>query len=471
MRRTFPLSGRVVAIVIALHAVILPLLYVELDHIVSLTHIETFTDYVRSYARHHADELSSRGAALSEEGRMDFLDSLMLGGDVVYARIRDGDRVVRDRIGAPGDPVPLDAEDFKFGEDGDKVYSIAASFSEGSHPAVLQLGFDERPTLARIRETRQRILAAFMVYLVVIIALAILLATHLARPLDRLRQLSRSIASGNFAENLTISTGIREVSELADDLDIMRRELLGANARLRQKQRLETVGTLAGGMAHEFNNVLVPIILFSEAALDRVPTPHPARQMIERALGAARRAGDVISKILAFEGRQRPATGERIDVAAAVEEGLRLFRALCPSSVELRSLVDPGCTGVVAETTSIVQIVMNLCTNAYQSLPQAGGTIDVKLANRTISEGSAAVAEPGDYVELTVSDNGHGIDAATLERIFEPFFTTRDVGEGTGLGLSAVHGIVTSLGGVINVESSTERGSTFRVLFPATTGH
>src|SRR5258705_5583849 len=458
-RLTLPLSGRVVAVVIALHAVLLPLLYVELDHIVRLTHAETFTDYVRTYTRHHADELSSGHIDLSDTSLVQFLDSIMLSGDVVYAEIHEDKKVLRSSIEVGTPITALPKEDFTFDADRDRVYSISANFTNGDRPAVMHLGFDEGPTLDRIREARERILVAFGVYVIVIIALAVLLAGYLSRPLRKLRMLSRRIASGNFSENLAITSGIKEVSELADDLDTMRRELVGVNAQLRQKQRLETVGTLAGGMAHKFNNVLIPIILFSEAALDTVPAPHPSRPMIQRVLGAARRAGDVIGKILAFQGRQAPASTSPIDPGAAVDEALRLFRALCPSYVELRSQGDKDCDHVMAQTTSGVPIVLDLCTNAFQALPTSGGTVVVTLANRSVLDDSTSQAPSGRFVELAVADDGQGMDAAVMERIFEPFFTTREVGQGTGLGLSAVHGIVQSLGALMRVESKLGRGS------------
>lgn len=466
-RLMLPLSARAVAVVLAVHAILLPLLYVELDKIVRETPAETFTDYVRSFTRHHADELSTGHIPMTDASLVQFLDWIMLSGDVTYARIRLGDRSLQSTIESSPPAALLPPEDFSFDADRDRVYSISASFEAGERPGKLDLGFDEGPTLERIREARQRIIAVFCAYIVVIVGFAILLARSLARPLQELRLVSQRIASGNVSENLAIKTGIQEMSELAGDLDKMRRELVGMNAQLRQKQRLETVGTLAGGIAHEFNNVLIPIILFSEAALDTLAPPHPARPMIERVLGAARRAGDVIGKILAFEGRQNPATFAAMDIAPAVEEALRLFRALCPSSVELRTRIAKDCHFVMAESTLIVQVVLNLCTNAYQALPQTGGVVEVAVANLQVAQDPPPGLTAGDYVELTVLDQGHGMDAATLERIYEPFFTTREVGQGTGLGLSAVHGIVQSLGAVVRVESNPGQGSNFRVYFPA----
>jgi signal transduction histidine kinase len=182
-----------------------------------------------------------------------------------------------------------------------------------------------------------------------------------------------------------------------------------------------------------------------------------------------RRATSVVGKILTF-GRHFDSSPSRpIDIAPAVDEGLRLFSALRPSNIELQADIATNCRPVVADATMIVQIVMNLCTNAYQSMRTTGGTLQVSLHDLTIAENVDGIAAAGSYVELTVCDSGHGMDEATKERIFEPFFTTRDVGEGTGLGLSVVHGIAVSMGATIQVSSEPGEGATFRILMPAAT--
>jgi signal transduction histidine kinase len=277
---------------------------------------------------------------------------------------------------------------------------------------------------------------------------------------------------------LQVTSNIREIDDLAQDLDSMRRELVGASARLaahieereqletrlRQKQRIETVGTLAGGLAHEFNNVLVPITLFSQLALDRIPPEHPAHADMTRMMGAVARATSVAGKILTFGRHGGDNETRLLDINDAVREAIELFSALCPADVRLLVSLEEGCDPVIADPTLIVQVVMNLCTNSLQAMRPAGG--DLWISTRTIG-GQSMIGDRGAsarYVELTVEDTGHGMDAETLERIYEPFFTRREVGQGTGLGLSIVHGIVTSLRGTIQVQSSPGRGTVFHVL-------
>jgi two-component system, cell cycle sensor histidine kinase and response regulator CckA len=174
----------------------------------------------------------------------------------------------------------------------------------------------------------------------------------------------------------------------------------------------------------------------------------------------------VVEKMLAFSRELESEGPDWIDIAPAVEEGLRLFAALVPPSIELRSSIQSPCQPVLADRTLVIQLVMNLCTNAYQAMRVAGGVLELRLADVTLPADAALKRAAGRYVELRVTDTGHGMDAATIERIFEPFFTTREVGDGTGLGLSVVHGIVTSLGALIVVDSVPGKGSEFRVQFP-----
>jgi signal transduction histidine kinase len=286
---------------------------------------------------------------------------------------------------------------------------------------------------------------------------------------------SRSIASGDYAQALQVTTGIRELHDLATDLEAMRRELVGVNDRLRQqilekeisesrrdelqkqlrhRQRLETVGTLAGGIAHEFNNVLVPIILFTETAMQDLPQDSLSRADLERVLISARRARNVVKKILTFSHVLGDTALELTDLRSVVSESIVLFSALAPSSIEIRTEIGAEVPLVRADATLAGDVIMNLCTNAYQSMQGGQGVLTVGLKN----------SPP--HVELWVADTGHGMAQATVDRIFEPFFTTRPVGQGTGLGLAVVHGIVESFGAAIAVETRPGAGTTFRILFP-----
>ena len=262
----------------------------------------------------------------------------------------------------------------------------------------------------------------------------------------------------------------------------MRRELVGVNDRLEQKikekeisearrdelqkqlrhrQRLETVGTLAGGIAHEFNNVLVPIILFTDTALQDLPPGSASRSDLERVLAAARRAKNVVQKILTFSHVLGDAALAPIDLRTVVSESIVLFSALAPSSIEIRTEIAEKLPLVRADATLAGDIVMNLCTNAYQAMQRRKGVLTVGLRSSCARRAGAAAPS----VELWVSDTGHGMDQATVDRIFEPFFTTRAVGQGTGLGLSVVHGIVEIFGASITVETALGVGTTFRIFF------
>jgi len=347
------------------------------------------------------------------------------------------------------------------------------------------LGFDEQPTLERIQLALNRMLAVLTVYFGVAMLIAIVLSHRLSRPIHRLQDVSRSIASGDYAQALKISTGIRELHELAVDLEDMRRELVGVHDRLqakikekeisesrreelqrqlRHRQRLETVGTLAGGIAHEFNNVLVPIIIFTDMALQDLPESSVSRADLERVLAAAQRAKDVVKKILTFSRELGEVNLTLIDLRTVVAEGLNLFSALASPSIEIRTEIAESIAPVRADATLAVHLVINLCTNAYQAMQGTQGILTIGL--RTVDTPPSA-GDTGTRVEFWVSDTGHGMDPATAERIFEPFFTTRSVGVGTGLGLSVVHGIVESFGANIVVETEPGKGSTFRIFFPA----
>jgi signal transduction histidine kinase len=245
----------------------------------------------------------------------------------------------------------------------------------------------------------------------------------------------------------------KEISE------IQREEL---QKQLRHRQRLETVGTLAGGIAHEFNNVLVPIILFTEMALQDLPASSVSRSDLERVLTAAQRAKDVVKKILTFSRELGDVKLALVDLRTVIADGLNLFSALAPPSIEICTEIGDAIAPVRADATLAVHLVINLCANAYQAMQGTQGTLIIGLRNHPQLAG-----ETGACVEFWVSDTGHGMDAATAERIFEPFFTTRSVGVGTGLGLSVVHGIVESFGANIVVETEPGKGSTFRIYFPA----
>ena len=239
-------------------------------------------------------------------------------------------------------------------------------------------------------------------------------------------------------------------------------------AQLRQAQKMEAIGTLAGGIAHDFNNILFAVFGFVELAIPDLPEGNHARKKLGEVLKAANRAKDLVCQILTFS-RQSEKERKPFKLDLIVKEGLKLLRASLPTTINIRHNIDKKCGYIMADPTQVHQVIMNLCTNAYHAMRERGGLLEVNLDVVEINGGLAgdlANLQVGGYVRLTVSDTGHGMDQGTMERIFDPFFTTKPVGEGTGMGLATVHGIVTSHGGAIAVHSELEKGTIFDVYFP-----
>jgi PAS domain S-box-containing protein len=240
-------------------------------------------------------------------------------------------------------------------------------------------------------------------------------------------------------------------------------------AQQRQAQKMEAIGALAGGIAHDFNNILQAISGFADLAMDDIPIEHPVRNALEQISGAASRATELVAQILTFS-RQKEQERKPMRVQSVVKEAVALLRGSLPSTIEIIAEVQKDCPPVLADATQVHQVIMNLCTNAYHAMRDTGGVLKVQLRSMKFEEEDIAGhidLHTGPYVELTVSDTGHGMDRMTMDRIFEPFFTTKRMGEGTGMGLATVHGIVTSHGGAIRVYSELGHGAVFRVYIPA----
>jgi len=238
--------------------------------------------------------------------------------------------------------------------------------------------------------------------------------------------------------------------------------------QLRQAQKMEAIGTLAGGIAHDFNNMLVPILGYSELLLTKLSPDDPLTRDVLQITKAAGRAKDLIQQILAFS-RQDPRERKPFQPHLVVKEALKLIRASLPSTIEIRKMISPECGAILADPTQLHQVIMNLCTNAYHAMRESGGILGVSLTKVTIeddSKGPRVELAPGDYVLIEVSDTGSGMEQKTLAHIFEPYFTTKRKGEGTGLGLSMVHGIVKSYQGHITVYSEPGKGTRFHVYLP-----
>jgi PAS domain S-box-containing protein len=246
------------------------------------------------------------------------------------------------------------------------------------------------------------------------------------------------------------------------------RERATLERQLRESQKIESIGTLAGGIAHDFNNILAAILGHVTLARDDIGRDHPARGSLEQIERSGLRARGLVQQILAFSRRQPPQL-QRQALQPLVEETLQLLRATLPAGVTLHSALAAEPVEVDADATQLQQVLVNLCTNAWHALPGSGGRIEVGVDAVDVDLGADArlrELSTGRCAHLWVRDNGSGIDAATLERIFDPFFTTKPAGQGTGLGLSVVHGIVRAHRGVIVVDTAPGQGSTFHLYLP-----
>jgi PAS domain S-box-containing protein len=263
----------------------------------------------------------------------------------------------------------------------------------------------------------------------------------------------------------------RSVLETNNDITVRKHaeaEKVRLEAELRRSQKMEAIGTLAGGIAHDFNNILGAILGYGELAQRKAGEASAIRDALDQVMQAGNRGRRLVEHILAFS---RSGVGERVPVhvQSVVEETLELLAASLPAGVRLEKALRGADAAVVGDATQLHQVTMNLCTNAVQAMPQ-GGLLTVTLdrieitVRRTLSHGPLV---PGAYMLLQVSDTGSGIPPAVLERIFDPFFTTKGVGEGTGLGLSLVHGIVADFGGVVDVSTRVGVGTTFAAWLPA----
>ncbi|MCX5877409.1 MAG: PAS domain S-box protein, partial [Deltaproteobacteria bacterium] len=269
-----------------------------------------------------------------------------------------------------------------------------------------------------------------------------------------------SDAEGKLVGVLGIARDISERKRAED-------EKLQLESQLRQAQKMEAIGTLAGGIAHDFNNILSIIFGYNELAMKEKDPKERQRHLEELHKGAVR-AKELVKQILTFS-RKTEQEPQPLQVSLIVKEALTMLRASIPTTIEIRQNITS--TGMVlADPTQIHQVIMNLCTNAFHAMQKTGGILAVSLDEVKIRAEDYGYAElaPGNYLKLEVSDTGYGIEPKILEKIFEPYFTTKQFGEGTGMGLAVVHGIVKSHHGHIAVHSELGNGTSFDVYLPLT---
>jgi CheY-like chemotaxis protein len=232
-------------------------------------------------------------------------------------------------------------------------------------------------------------------------------------------------------------------------------------------QKMEAIGTLAGGVAHDFNNILAIIIGNAELAIQDISDKHPLTQKLNEIHTAGQRAKDVVAQLLSFS-RQDETKRLPVELGAIIDESLQLLRVSIPTTIEIRKELCQQSLTVMSDSTQIQQVLINLCTNAAHAMAAEGGTLTVSLKKTDLDRVGADQygLRFGTYAQLTVEDTGTGIEPAILDRIFDPYFTTKQAHMGTGMGLAMVHGIVTKYDGGITVESQSDRGTKFHVFFP-----
>ncbi len=237
--------------------------------------------------------------------------------------------------------------------------------------------------------------------------------------------------------------------------------------RLLQAQKMEAIGTLAGGIAHDFNNILFPIMGYADMSMQMLEEGHEVRRYIDNILKASCRARELVQQILDFSRQNEQKVGPvRMDQIA--KEAIKLLRAAIPTSIEIQPQIDSGCRPAMGNANQIHQIIMNLCTNASHAMNQEDGVLEISLMEVTPARALLQLnqAAEGPYIRLTIRDNGCGMSREVQERMFDPFFTTKEIGKGTGMGLSAVHGIVSLYKGFIQVDSAVGKGTCVDVYLP-----
>jgi signal transduction histidine kinase len=239
--------------------------------------------------------------------------------------------------------------------------------------------------------------------------------------------------------------------------------------QLIQSQKMESIGSLAGGIAHEFNNILTIIIINNEMNMRELSDSKPALRRAKRIESAGMRGKDVVKQLLTFSRQDSP-TQQTTDMRSIVQGAMELVRSSTPTNIEIKLNIAKKIYPIWGNGTQINQVIINLCRNAIDAMPDMGGILTVALLNEIVEDNfvrAHPALKPGKYAKLVVNDNGIGMDEKTMARVFEPYFTTKPIGKGTGIGLAVVHGIIKKHKGFIDVHSQLGRGTTFTLFFPA----
>ena len=365
----------------------------------------------------------------------------------------------------------------KFESAGETFNVMFTPFSDEQWPWIIGVYIPEDDYLGEIKATGSFIVLATVVISVIVSIIALLVAQGIIRPMAALEREALAVREHRLDPTPMPRSAYKEIQETADAFTRMKSTLRTHEAekgrlerQIRHSQKMEAIGTLAGGVAHDFNNILYPLIGFTEMAMDDLDEGTEARENLQEVLIAAHRARELVRQILTFSRLDTPERSA-LQLQPLIKEGLNLLRATLPAHVDIQKRIDPDCGPVMANPSQIQQVLMNLCTNAFHAMSPGGGTLTVSLREiRIASEDSAPDLDlaPASYIKLSVSDTGCGMGPDVLERIFEPYFTTKGTGEGTGMGLAVIHGIVRAYDGDIQVTSSPGQGATFDVYIPRT---
>jgi signal transduction histidine kinase/CheY-like chemotaxis protein len=320
------------------------------------------------------------------------------------------------------------------------------------------------------------ILTALSAFILLLLAIIIYLFSK-KRTKNIIRQWQKmidDILKGKFLARInptSVSSDFKQVitrtNELIDVFVKQMKERKKLEEKVQGAQRLESIGTLAGGIAHDFNNILTSMHAYSLIIKKNVPKNSVAYENINEMILSIRRASELIEQILTFS-RQVKTEETFIDISEEIRDSIKLFKAALPRNIRVESHLCSQPLLIKANPSQIHQVIMNLYTNAYQAMQKNGGTLTISTDEVILEEKVVSTLKKGLYCRISVRDTGHGMDRITQNRIFEPFFTTKPVGEGTGMGLSVVYGIVRKCDGAIEVESHPGKGTCFDVFFPLT---
>ncbi len=312
--------------------------------------------------------------------------------------------------------------------------------------------------------------AALLLLLSLIISITI--NKGIKNTIDQLEKMIKDVLNGNFrARGDAGSVGVdfrgvvRSANQLIDAFVGQWEEKKKLEDHILYTEKLKAIGTLAGGIAHDFNNILTSMFAYSHMVMADLPQTGPARENMGEILVAIRRAADLVDQILTF-GRHVKTGDKIIEISDIISSTVKLLKATLPKNITIKFQPPGYKLHLKARKSQINQVVMNLCTNAIYAMLETGGVLEIMIERFVNTDEETFVLPKGDYLKLTVKDTGHGIDPDIRDRIFDPFFTGKPVGQGSGMGLSIVHGIVLNYSGRIEVESTPGKGATFYIYLP-----